>query len=265
MGLDVYMLTQAETKQNEIHNAESDALWERKEAGEITDAEWEIERKKITPYVSSWSGDGEFASKVHGNQLFTRRYLRSSYNDGGFDRAVPEFLGEENKTLWWIFEPLGDLEEGHIEVTDTVKLALCRERAKEVAEKLAQVGHALRVDTVSADPIVGTAEHMWNDVPNSAQALEWYREQTERDNTMGGGWSNAKGMFVAGPGEDGLNVLGMVAGVDVLNRPALHLIYAVPREHVESYRISAEITVEFCEEAIDLVLRDGSVWITWSY
>lgn len=206
--------------------------------------------------------------KYGAEKLFNRRYLRSSYNDGGFNRAVPELIGERGADLYWVFGELVSDDTYNIKLTaDSIPaLEVAKVRALELAEKLRSGGPSLRVETIDAVPHLGTAEHLWQQPPNSDDALDWYRDQIDKESPLPGhGWSNAKGMFISPPGDEdapGLKVLGAVSGVDVLNRPAVHLIYET--QVGESYAESAEITAEFCEEAIELIERDGEAYIHWS-
>lgn len=195
MGLDVYLYEKAHHEQNARHEAEWIALYERQERGEITKAEREELDKTITRYISHV----DVPSEAHPDHLFNRRYLRSSYNDGGFNHAVPDFLGTSADTeypaargsLYWIFEPMGrewDGDEGELTATDVDRLRACKARALEVADELRK-----------CDPL--------------------------------------------GP------------------EPAAILVY---RADASSYIESAEITAEFCDEAISLIERDGSCYLSWS-
>lgn len=265
MGLDIYLYERAHHDQNEQHEREWSALYERKDAGEITEAEYDELRKQITQYASHIDAPSE----RYPDHLFNRRYLRSSYNDGGFNHAVPDFLGTSGDaeypgargSLYWIFEPMArewDGDEGILTADDIDKLRASKVRALEVADELRKCD-PLRV--MSEGLMIGPAEHMWHEPPTEAEVLAWYRAEKERHATgdrPDGGYSNAKGMVFGF--EKGLEVLAVAVGRQLFG-PGAILVY---RQDVTSYVESAEITAEFCDEAISLIERDGSCCLSWS-
>lgn len=140
MGLDVYLVTKVDEAQDDVHDAAWNALWERKEKGELTDEQYEEERKKLPPASNRF--EDKHPSTVYPDHLFNRRYLRSSYNSGGFNHAVPEYLGEPGTDLHWIFEPVrGGTDEYSFELTAASVSALeeAKSRALDVAKRLKEV------------------------------------------------------------------------------------------------------------------------------
>lgn len=264
MGLDIYIYERAHHDQNERHEREWSALYERKDAGEITEAEYDELRKQITQYASH----ADAPSERYPDHLFNRRYLRSSYNGGGFNHAVPDFLATSTDTeypnargsLYWIFEPMGrewDGDEGILTAADIDNLRASKARALEVADELRKCD-PLRV--MSEGIMIGPAEHMWHKPPTEAEVLAWYRaEKANLDRPRDGGYSNAKGTVFGF--EKGLEVLAVAVGSRSILGPAAILVY---RQDVSSYVESAEITAEFCDEAIALIERDGSCYLSWS-
>lgn len=65
-------------------------------------------------------------------------------------------------------------------------------------------------------------------------------------------------------GIDGLTILAAVPGRRTFNVPAVHLVYRMEPDGRDHYVATAEITAEFCDEALDLIRRDGSAVMSWS-
>jgi len=274
MGLDIYLTEITEQEQEKRHSEESSALWERRENGEITEEEWSELYDKITPYPNRWEGRS-YKSERYPDHLFDRRYLRSSYNDSGFNHAVPEMLGHagvypyQHGSLYWIFEPMErdwDGDEGRIDADDILKLEDARRRAGIVAGELKDCD-SLRVMTISANQLTGLD---WLQI-DSDRALEIYRKEAERtagrdtsNSPFGSAYSSSEGEFF---GEKGWEFLAAIPGGEKMffnedRWPAVHMIYR--SEALDSYIQSAEIVVEFIDEAIELIKRDGAAYISWS-
>ena len=92
------------------------------------------------------STHGDVVSEKYPEHLFNRRYLRSSYNGGGYNRAVPDFLADPDRpaaygSLDWIFEPVRvEPDEYETELTEALIPALeqAKARAIEAAEITAE-------------------------------------------------------------------------------------------------------------------------------
>jgi len=262
MGLDIYLYTAADAAQNDAHYAASEAFYGRDDYDSIPEDEKKAIREAMPPY----SPHVAVPSERYPDHLFNRRYLRSSYNGGGFNHAVPEMLGTSGEkeypngrgSLYWIFEPMGrewDGDEGQLTHDDIGKLMLCRGRAQDVADELKKADR-LRVLTVSPNIFMGPP------TTTGDQALALYRNRPKStfDNDGDGWWSN-RDMDVYGKG---VTILAAVPGRATLGEPGVHLIYRAADEAFDSYVQSAEIVVEFCDEAIALVQRDGGARISWS-
>jgi hypothetical protein len=271
MGLDVYLDTKED---QEIDNAREKA-WEEWYSkyhdgdgnlrAEFTEEEKVAAREALPKYSFSTRPP----SLQYPDHLFNRRYLRSSYNEGGFNRAVPDMIGKDHD-LYWIFENLRSEDEYQTELTEA-SIPLfeeAKQRALQVAEEI-KASDPLRVS--DADCFVGPAEHMWHAPPTPEEVLEWYREEVARreelkkehpDRThLDHGYSNAKGHVLGF--ETGLDVLAITTGQRFGKASAL-FVYRLSQEAKDSYSQSAEITAEFCDEAIDLIRKDGSVFLHWS-
>lgn len=276
MGLDIYLYTSAEEHATNAREAAWEELYARFERGEIT----EDERTALVSDLPSYSGNTDVASQLHPDveNINNRRYLCSSYNEGGFNRAVPRFTGDDSTDYYSIFEPvIKDRDEPYLTHLLPEHIPALREvasRALEVAA-LIRSGDATSVTTFDAIAITDPSrEHLWPTPPGESEALLWYREEARRlaerraspdykpDPFGDSGWSNAKGTFL-GPAAS-LRVLGAVPGRDILGRPAVHVIYEANPSVKESYAVSADIVSEFCEEAIALIEADGECFMHWS-
>jgi hypothetical protein len=293
MGLDVYLYTKAKEVASNEHEEAWEAWYDKYKDTSDDDAEKKAAKEALPPYSSS--SDDEVASSRYPDHLFNRRYLRSSYNSGGFNRAVPDIVGEDHD-LHWIFEPVrGETDEYSFELTvGSIKgLKAAKKRALQVAQEIRD-NDALRV--MSVDVMLGGADHLWSQLPTDDEVLDWYRdERKRRDENIAkrelagkdkpawgsedGGYSNAKG-FVAGF-DKGLEILAIsvcanplaafsaqfppnTKGGQLGQTPSAAVVYRLSQETKDSYIQSAEITAEFCEEAIALIERDGSAFLHWS-
>jgi hypothetical protein len=263
MGLDVYLIPKKTEEEGNAREAAWEQLWERKESGEIDEEEY----KRLSEELPKFEPYPDVPSEKYPDHLFNRRYLRSSYNGGGFNNAVPELIGEEGKSLYWVFEGLvsDDLYSIHLNQESIDALRAARGRALHLAASLNSQTHALRVETLSP-------QNLFKEEPEqttSDQALAWYREQCEKfekESPFGGWWSNAGGHFYGKVGEEdaGMKIYAAVNGVDTFGKPAIHIVYELPAETTEHYAHGAEIVAEFCDEAISLIEADGEAYIHWS-
>lgn len=273
MGLDIYLYTKERQAFDTARDDAWDKFWERTK--DLPEDEQKAEREKanesgeLPAYVSLDEG---LKSSKHPEHYMNPHYLRSSYNQSGFNRAVPDFTGQPHD-FYWIFEPVrGDSDEYDFELTEASLTALdeCIERAEQVAQELRECD-MLRVDAVGT-ALVGALDHMWKEPPSEAEVLAWYREearkraeltpeQLEKAKDWGEGYSNAKGDVFGFT--KGLEVLAVVAGQSVLRMPSAIIVYRA-EDSVEYYVQAAEIVVEFCMEAQRLIRRDGGCHITWS-
>lgn len=189
------------------------------------------------------------------------RYLRSSYNDGGFNHTVHNLIGSD---LYSIFAhaTLTEDEEGLIAITKE-HLQATRERAREVKAKI--IGARwLRCTSVSANILRPDL----NGIPNEGQAIAAAAEamtkfeqaksgeKSGEDHLIGGSYWNALGHFSI---DEPLEVVAMIPGRDSLG-PAVHVVYKTRDDDKQWYVQMCDIIVEFCDEA--LAMRDPC--ILWS-
>lgn len=261
MGLDIYLYERVQAERNDAYDAACEALYTPGPDGKsprdrMSDDEYKTWSREHDTYTPSRA----VPSESYPDHLFNQRYLRSSYNDSGFNRAVPDITGQDHG-LYWIFEPLGrdwrEGDDGWLRVKDVDALWECRVRARQVAAELREAEAPLRASDVSILP--GPQDHLWSEPPTAEQALEWYREQRKRESSFTS-YSCAKGAVFS----DGFEIVAATVGRDVLGQPAAILIYRLDKETLESYVQAAEITAEFCDEAIALIVRDGACRMSWS-
>lgn len=272
MGLDIYLNTRADAEASQAYDTAWEAIWERFEKGEIT----EEEREKLNDELERpdrENADAITASAINPEHLFNRRYLRSSYNGGGFNRAVPDFLGDEGATLYGIFAPLiGSSQEPDsrfLTATDIPALRESRERALDVARRLGECDSLQVNDASGMIAGHGGPDHLWHKPPTADDVLAWYRNEVKRhaECPPGGGfsesYSNAKGVVLGF--DKGLEVLAITSGVNLLGHPCALFVYrsTAIQSYIESAKL-AYAAAEFCEEAIMLIERDGSAYISWS-
>lgn len=278
MGLDIYLWTVEDHAASQAHWNAWEAMFDSVlDWNALSDEEKNVKRAELPPDVSHT----DVPSERYPEHLFNRRYLRSSYNSSGFNHAVPDMLATNESgtyphqygSLYWIFEPMErewDGDDGLITGADVPKLLLCRARAEEIVEKL-KAADPLRVTDVSGmvgGP--GGPAHLWRELPSADEVLAWYREEKQRHEAMdaktremfGEGYSNAKGTVFGF--ESGMEILAATGGVDPIGRPAAMLVYRMNKEGHDSYVQSAEIVVEFIDEALELIKRDSMAHLSWS-
>lgn len=278
MGLDISLYTLADAQQDAIHDEASNAFYERPDYNSLT----EQERDRLRAEIPAYAPRVDVPSEKYPEHLFNRRYLRSSYNGAGFNRAVPDMLagldqdavaefasseGDDVGSLYWIFQPMGrewDGDDGMLNKVDVPGLEAARDRAKWVADALAKCD-PLRVMAIHM-PIFGLQDHCWSTPPTEGEVLSWFRaemaDHAKHPSPFGGdhAYSNAKGTILGF--KTGMDILAVTLGKDVLGQPSPMIVYR--SEAVDSYIQSAEIVVEFCDEAIALIERDGGAQMSWS-
>lgn len=259
MGLDIYLSSAADAEADRLHYSAYD-----------DDNTMSDEERKIWLAEHPSSPLQDTPSHQYPDHLFKRDYLRSSYNDSGFNHAVPEMLGSsssgmypnERGSLYWIFEPTGRNwhnggDEAPFTSDDVPKLLECKQRALDVAQELRNSDN-LRVMAISPNIFSGPS------AITEDEALQMYREhviQRGGEPKDGDWYSQGPSLNVFG---GGLKVLAAIPGMGTFKEPSVHLIYRASNEAFDSYIQSAEITAEFCDEAISLIERDGSCKISWS-
>jgi hypothetical protein len=296
MGLDIYLYTRAEQEANNAHTQGWEDAYAKHydgETGELKPGHTEEGFKRDSDAVPPYQGSADQPSQLYPDHLFKRNYLRSSYNDSGFNRAVPDMLARD-ADLYTIFEPvIRDNPEPYETILDDGMIAPLEEvraNALAIAAELRE-SDPLRTMHVSA-PILGSKDHQWDHLPTEDEVLAWYREEkATHDEYLAKfaeegtepreehGYMNAKGevfgftrgMEVLAVTIGGNSLAGFSAqfpantvGGQIGMMPQAVLVYRQTDEGKLSYIQSAEIIGEFCDYAIELVKRDGSCVMHWS-
>jgi len=199
------------------------------------------------------NADTDAKSTLYPSNICTPTYLRSSYNEGGFNSAVPRFLKDENTTLYHIFEPILGSEDEEYEhrVTDPGKVMLVQDRARDVARRLRALTNPLT--TISVRTLGGTGF-------SEIDAINWAEAELAKETKWGAyqcrdGYIDPEGTTVVGAtlGRRG-EMLLVVRAVDADGLPW-------SRHYAESAEIVAE---EFCQTLLDLIESDGAAIMGWS-
>lgn len=237
MGLDVYLEDLANP---EPHFVDYGALCKElgvpthhKDRSEEADKLLNEERSKRQAEI-----DKAFASRIHPEHYSNRRYLRSSYNSGGFNNVVKNQIG---KDLYYIFEPPEDYEWQ----PTPEELQLARKRAEEVRDELRDAVD-LRVSTESAIPIIPVRGVVDSRPVTEERAIEITREEMAKEHAFES-YSSAAGAFFM---KEPLPVVALIPGVDVFGKPAIHAVWRPTDDNTNYYRQMSEIVIEFIDEAL---------------
>lgn len=184
-------------------------------------------------------------SRMFPDHYWRQNYLRSSYNEGGYNHVVGALIG---KDLYWVFEPMmhGD-DEYEFEPTKQ-ELAECRRRAEQVERELAAIDEtASGITFVSMNPFSKPDDY---DAINSDEAaMKLYRE-TVAQHTPGpfgdSGFGNKSGEFYP---SDPLTVRAFIHGKGPLGNYGTYAIYDRDLSH---YKQASTITLEFIDRAMSV-------------
>lgn len=192
-------------------------------------------------YLKDGEKEVEEKSKKHPEHYSNRGYLRSSYNDMGFNRVAKILTGMD---LYTVFEPIEDGEDEFYISYSKEHLLAALERARELTKKITEAP-PFYVETVS--PV-----NMFNPKPKEVsgeEAVAQFRKKYEEYHANGKGmaaYSNSEGTFFM---EEPLKVHAMMPGVDIFGAPCIHLVHEFDHTY---YIQQAEIVEEFIEHALTL-------------
>lgn len=252
MGLDIYTVTKEQHEKDEAFEAKW-ADYPDKDTEPERHAEWKADWDALP-------GHDNVPSERFPENINNRRYLRSSYNSGGFNTQVPRMTRDDDHHYYWVFAPVRpDEEEYTTEITDLAAIELCRERAVQIVDAL---------EKIKSEPVYNvmteTATRFGGDkaAVSAEQALVIFDSERakEKDSMFDSGYSNRDGAFF--PDSRSIHMVAAIPGVDVLGQPAMHIIHK--EEFHDSYLESAHVLVEFCDELAALVTSDGAAYLNWS-
>jgi hypothetical protein len=246
MGLDIYLKSRAMMAADDAYNA----AWEAWNEGDPT------------PKSETIPEDIPGKSELHPDNINEPGYLRSSYNSGGFNSAVPRYLKDQNTSYYSIFAPIigDDPEPYHMRITDVTLVRRVQERARDVARRLRAMDAPLTTIRVGSFGTSGTFD-------NEIDAITWVEEQLNREGNGGlGDWAyTCREGYVDPKGTGPVYAVVMVKGFAAVEP---HLVVRAETDGeswTKSYADSAEVIAEeFCEQMIRLIERDGECHMTWS-
>lgn len=216
MGLDVYLLDGAK------YNIDSD---ENEDDG----------------YMDAYIEDPSDKYPEHG---WNKGYLRSSYNDGGYNRVVGNLI---SKDLYYVFAPVLDANDDSYQLRPTKEqLKECLERAQETLKEL-KVARPLGILSVHKNPFVDIMKDKPDEITKEDVINLVNKEYEKHSNSQFGSYSNAKGDFFL---NEPLKVVALIPGREELfNRDA---VFAVYETDLKYYLEASEVLIEFIEKALTL-------------
>src|ERR1700749_2223295 len=245
MGLDIHLLDQDRRDYENAFDRQWKDFYERT-AG-MTEQQRDVEAAKMPPYGPR----PETYSRAHPDFWMGPRYLRSSYNGGGFNHAAPEILSipEDEGSFYWIFAPVHEVDAYDTTLTaeHLESLATCRDRARDIAARLRACERPVRA--LETTTLLGASEHQWHTPPTAEEVLAWYREKSAPP--AGESYGSAQGDRFGTP----LEVVPPAVGKDILVQTAAILVYRMPASGVEEYAKAADCAAEMAEDAIELINR----------
>lgn len=249
MGLDVYLTHYKDFEKSQALEKEyedrSEALWKGKAYEEYTPEERDEIRNKSKAIakelgLDEWGEDKTFKediqkdSKKYPDHYFKIGYFRSSYNDGGINRVLKN-MGIPD--LYDIFQ-VGEDYENPL----TVDWSLALRRVQEVIDLLDRAQNRAEGKYRAFDvPARNLFRQHESGVTNEREALEVFKDSL-KNATDFESYSNAQGHFF----KEGIKVLALIQGTDVLKQPALYAIVEREKDDLKWYREALEIVRETC-------------------
>ena len=192
--------------------------------------------------------NAEVPSEKYPDHYCKRNYLRSSYNEAGFNNVVGNLTG---KDLYTIFEPIGANRDEY-NLTPTDEQLLFSRRSAEEALELLRAAPQLSVSFERAQSL----RPQDGIITSDEAALAAYLEETngKEDPFGGGGWSSAKGAFWP---KDPLEIFAVMPGKGLLGDIGVYIVF---KKDLTWYIEACEIVIEFIDEALSHPGRT----MTWS-
>lgn len=227
-------------------------------------------------YINYPNDIGSAKSKQYPDHGCDLTYLRSSYNEGGFNSVVGKLI---DKDLYYIFGlrfddihnmpgyvPYNeDTGEGGEWYPTTEHLLTCKKRAEEVVAELKAISRPLKCFDVSVGNIIKGGDEPTCDATEAIQRVYQefakYDEQVEKfkkgEQKYGpfGSYSSANGHFYL---DHPVEIIAAIPGKNVLQMPCVHMVYEA--KDIEYYVQMAEIVVEMIQTMID----NPGASVSWS-
>jgi len=210
----------------------------------------------------------EPVSKVDTEHINTPTYLRSSYNESGFDSVVPRRLNDEYATYEGIFGGIAwkdadgnPTDEGYpggfLNKDDIPALRVVQGRALEVAKRL-EDADPYDVTFVGANPFADKST-----LPKSAtEALQVFRDQAEKTKGKDApyNYSTSSGHFFE---QEALTIVAAIPGAEHFREQGVYLVFERDKDD-DFYFKAALIAAEFAQATMNLIERDGEAYVSWS-
>ena len=214
MGLDVY-LERCNNWADKIRlDQEFDDTVETKEI-DYHSTEWKDLSDSLGLLDGKYNTDKiEIDSAIDPEHLMKIGYFRSSYNGSGLNSVLGGRIG---KDLYYIF-PHDDKEYMFVPGW-AVALVRCNEVIEEFNENLKTTGKYSVID-------VGPNMFRTPEILSDKEALETFLVETNRENKLGGWYSNISGHYFS----TGLNVRAAIEGLGIFGKPTIFLVYENTKE-----------------------------------
>lgn len=225
-------------------------------------------------YVTYPDVDGDLKSEKYPEHMCNRSYLRSSYNEGGFNSVVGKLIGKE---LYYIFGMAFDGASqmpGYVEYDEETgeggwwvptpeQLQGCRERALEVVAELGAILRPLRCfdqpiypfnDNIKPLSATEAIQYVYDQITKQQESYDKLTDEQKASGMWGGAFSNGQGHFFL---DEPIKIVATVQGQNVLGAPCVHVVY---EDDITYYIQTAEIVVEM----IDTMLANPGARMSWS-
>jgi hypothetical protein len=189
-----------------------------------------IESKEIDYHSTEWKDlsdslgllDGyyntdkiEIDSTVDPKHLMKIGYFRSSYNGSGLNSVLEDRIG--GKDLYYIFP---HEREAYMFVPDwPTALVRCNEVIEEFNENLKTTG---KYSVIAVSPNMFRTPEISSD----KEALETFLVEINRENKLGGWYSNISGQYFS----EGINVRAAIEGLGMFGKSTIFLVYENTKE-----------------------------------
>jgi len=203
-------------------------------------------------------------------------YLRSSYNEYGFNNAVPVLTGDSDATFNTVFSEVLDgarEEDGQywLGAYSLEALRRAKDKALDVVQKI-KAAEPIMAETINFASLGLSPNHNgveFQETDTSAlephdKAVNLYLREQEKhwtedlQNEMPR-YSRGQGIFW----HDGLEVLAAIK-THYYGYPAVSLIYRQTEEWKQHYVMAAEAAVRFIARAISIIQTNKEVELDWS-
>lgn len=267
MGLDIYFAIIPNKKEYDkkykVYEEKSDQIWKDicgDEKYETLSEEKKEECRKKTRELEAEMDLGDFGankqeedirepSKLYPDHLCKIGYLRSSYNEGGFDRVCRQMI---NKDLYWIFGK--DNDDYMFQPNWQETLTRAQQVKEELLEKIKESnGHRV----MCIDSFIGS-----NFISSENEAMDLFTKELNKKRYFDN-YECIAGYFHM---KDPIKVKAFIWGKNKIlgERNCLYVVYETDEESgLDWYLQMADIIIENCKYVLSLPNKDN-VYLAWS-